>query len=74
MTKYNSGRVKRFPQTGITSDRYEYLGLEQAEPDLGDPIIGVSSVATNPFPSGITIPAPHYVLTAVEDTPIMEDM
>ena len=41
MGKYSSGRVKKFDQTGITSDRYEFLGLEQAEPDLGDPIVGV---------------------------------
>jgi len=32
-----SKRVKRKSQTGITSDRYEFLGLDQAEPDLGDP-------------------------------------
>ena len=32
-----SKRVKRRDQSGITSDRYEFLGLDQAEPDLGDP-------------------------------------
>jgi len=52
MVRYNSGRVRRFGQSGITSDRYEFLGLEQAEPDLGDPIVGVSSVSVNPAPSG----------------------
>jgi len=66
MTKYNSGRVKRFPQSGITSDRYEYLGLEQAEPDLGDPLVGVSSIGTNPFTPGFKLTDEHYVLTAVE--------
>ena len=39
MGKLSSGRVKRTPQTGITSDRYEFLGLRQAEPNLGDPIL-----------------------------------
>ena len=37
MPKYFSGRVKRTPQSGLTSDRYQYLGLDQAEPNLGDP-------------------------------------
>ena len=59
--KYNSGRVKKFDQSGITSDRYEFLGLEQAEPDLGDPIVGVSSIGINPAPSG-----DQYVLISVD--------
>ena len=37
MPKYLSGRVKRTPQGALTTDRYQYLGLEQAEPNLGDP-------------------------------------
>ena len=37
MPKYLSGRVKRTPQSALTEDRYQYLGLEQAEPNLGDP-------------------------------------
>jgi hypothetical protein len=49
-----SKRVKRRDQSGITSDRYEFLGLDQAEPDLGDPIIGPSSVTANPFTGDIT--------------------
>ena len=49
-----SKRVKRRNQSGITSDRYEFLGLDQAEPDLGDPIIGPSSVTSNPFTGDIT--------------------
>jgi hypothetical protein len=54
MTKrYNSGRVQKLPQSGITTDRYEFLGLEQAEPDLGDPIVGVSSVQARPFNGNI---------------------
>ena len=49
-----SKRVKRKDQLGITSDRYEFLGLDQAEPDLGDPIVGPSSVAANPFTGNVT--------------------
>tara|TARA_B100001094_G_scaffold181143_1_gene175530 strand:- start:157 stop:6048 length:5892 start_codon:yes stop_codon:yes gene_type:complete len=36
MPKYLSGRVKRTPQSALTDDRYQYLGLEQSEPNLGD--------------------------------------
>ena len=38
MTKYLSGRVKVRNYTGLTTDRYKYLGLDQAEPNLGNPI------------------------------------
>lgn len=54
MSKLVSGRVKKLPQSGITSDRYEFLGLEQAEPDLGDPLIGPSSVGANPYTGAIS--------------------
>lgn len=49
-----SKRVKRRDQSGITSDRYEFLGLDQAEPDLGDPIIGPSSVTANPYTGDVS--------------------
>jgi hypothetical protein len=61
MAKLNSGRVIRTPQSGITSDRYQFLGLEQAEPNLGDPQIGPSSVGANPIPVGTP-----YQLIAVD--------
>jgi hypothetical protein len=60
MGKLSSGRVKRTPQTGITSDRYEFLGLNQAEPNLGDPLVGPSSVGANPIPVGS-----YYQLAAI---------
>jgi hypothetical protein len=53
MGKLRSNRVKRTPQTGITSDRYQFLGLEQAEPNLGDPRVGPSSVGVNPIKVGL---------------------
>ena len=55
-----SKRVKRKSQTGLTTDRYEFLGLDQAEPDLGDPLVGLSSIGANPAP----ISGNQYVLIA----------
>jgi hypothetical protein len=52
MGKLRSNRVKRTPQAGITSDRYQFLGLEQAEPNLGDPTVGPSSIGVNPIKAG----------------------
>ena len=51
-----SKRVKRRDPSGITSDRYEFLGLDQAEPDLGDPIVGPSSIGVNPLPPDVSEP------------------
>ena len=36
MSKYISGRYKKTPQSGLTSDRYRYLSPGDAEPNLGD--------------------------------------
>jgi hypothetical protein len=55
-----SKRVRKKSQTGLTTDRYEFLGLDQAEPDLGDPLVGLSSVGANPAPIG----GSKYVLIA----------
>ena len=66
MAKYSSGRVRKFGPSGITSDRYDFLGLEQAEPDLGDPKIGVGSTINNPYPSS-PLPAETYVLVSVPE-------
>ena len=44
MPKYLSGRVKRTSQSALSDDRYQYLGLEQAEPNLGDPTAALPSV------------------------------
>ena len=44
MTKYLSGRVKLRNYTGLTTDRYKYLGLDQAEPNLGNPIGSLPAV------------------------------
>ena len=50
--KYLSGRVERTSQSDLTTDRYEYLGLEQTEPNLGDPLVGPSSITAKPVPPG----------------------
>jgi hypothetical protein len=39
MAKYLSGRSKRTPQSGLRNDRYRYLGVNQTEPNLGDPVL-----------------------------------
>jgi hypothetical protein len=39
MAKYLSGRVKRTSQSALNADRYQYLALNQAEPNLGDPVL-----------------------------------
>ena len=60
MSKYLSGRVPRTPQSGITSDRYEFIGLEQTEPNLGDPIA----------PGGQGLPfGQQYQLVSIESNP-----
>ena len=43
MPKYLSGRVKRTAQSELSDDRYRYLGLEQTEPNLGDPPTGAGT-------------------------------
>ena len=37
MPKYLSGRTRRRSQDKLSEDRYRYLGLDQAEPNLADP-------------------------------------
>ena len=56
MPKYLSGRVKREPQDRLDPERYKYLGLASAEPNLGDPS------TSPPVPAGeqyqlITVPS-----------------
>jgi len=55
MPKYLSNRVKRTTQDQLTSERYRYLGLNQTEPNLGDP-----KLIYDPLPVG-----PQYQLISV---------
>jgi hypothetical protein len=63
MAKYISGRSKRTPQSGLTSDRYLYLSVDQAEPNLGDPTIGISSIGFKTPP-----PGQQYQIVSVAST------
>ncbi len=49
MPKYLSGRAKRVPQDQLSDDRYKYLGLDQAEPNLADPDTGPSVPSGSQF-------------------------
>ena len=64
MPKYLSGKVRRTPLSGLSSDRYRYLELNQAEPNLGDPLVGPSSIGANPIKSGN-----QYIIVAVDGYP-----
>ena len=44
MTKYLSGRVKVKPTSGLSTERYQYLSLDQAEPNLGAPVAPLPTV------------------------------
>ena len=58
MPRYLSGRVRKDPPEKLDPDRYKFLGLEQAEPTLGDP------ATSDPVPSGT-----QYQLVAVPGNP-----
>ena len=49
MAKYISGRVRRTDQDKLTDDRFKYLRLEDAEPNLGD---SPNAAGTPSIPSG----------------------
>ena len=61
MPKYLSGRSKVTPQSKLQSDRYRYLSIENAEPNLGDPLVGISSVTAKPVP-----PGQQFIVVSVE--------
>ena len=61
MSRYLSGRSKLTPQSGLQSDRYRYLSIENAEPNLGDPLVGPSSVTAKPIP-----PGQQFIIVSVE--------
>lgn len=52
MSEYLSKRVKKKYGTGISTTRWDYLSLDEAEPDLGNPLTGPSSIGARPYPSG----------------------
>ena len=64
MPRFISGRSKLAAQTGLASDRYRYLSVSEAEPNLGDPIIGSSAYDPNLVP-----PGQQYIVVSVEGQP-----
>jgi hypothetical protein len=52
MADYLSNRVKKKFGVGLSSTRYDYLSLDQTEPDLGNPLVGPSSIGAKPYPNG----------------------
>ena len=64
MPKYISGRYKKTPQSGLSSDRYRYLSPGDSEPDLGDPLSGPSVYDPSTLPSG-----QQYILVNIEGQP-----
>ncbi len=64
MPKYISGRYKKTPQSGLSSDRYRYLSPSDSEPDLGDPLSGPSIYDPSTLPSG-----QQYILVNIEGQP-----
>jgi len=59
MLKYLSGRSKKTPQSGLSSDRYRYLSVGDAEPNIGDPV----------FPGDVTPIGQQYQVVSIEGYP-----
>ena len=77
MPKYLSGRVKRTPQYKLTDDRYDFLGLEQTEPNLGDPNAtinyNISAATYNPSSGDLTITIGTHNLSVNDKIRIFEE-
>ena len=58
MPKYLSGRAKITPQSKLSNDRYKYLDLGSAEPNLGTPPSG----GTPDLPSGEQYQIINYLM------------
>ena len=58
------GKVQKPERDRLDTQRYRFLDLANAEPDLGDPKIGPSSEGANPIKSG-----DQYIIVAVDGHP-----
>ena len=67
MSDYLSKRVKKVFGVGLSSSRYDYLSLEQAEPDLGNPLVGPSSIGAKPNPTGVAYILASFATTSKAD-------
>lgn len=67
MAKILSGKVKKTPPTQVSLDRYNYLELSQAEPDLGVPSVNgyILSSTTEGVRSWVSAGQPVNVDSAV---------
>ena len=61
MPKYISGRSKTVPQSNLRDDRYRYLSVGESEPNLGDPLVGPSSIGAKPIAAG-----QQYIMVSVQ--------
>lgn len=52
MADFLSKRVTKKNPLGLSTTRYDFLSLDEAEPDLGNPLVGPSSIGSKPFPNG----------------------
>ena len=64
MPKYLSGKAKRVPVDRLSEERYKYFTLGEAEPSLGDPLVGVSSADGKQVP-----PGEQFIVVSVEGRP-----
>ena len=59
MARYINDKTKRRPQDKLTEERYEYLTVDQAEPNLGDPV----------FPGDTPPFGTQYITVSIEGYP-----
>ncbi len=67
MSDYLSRRVRKVYGADLKGNRYDYLSLDQAEPDLGNPLVGPSSVGAKPNPSGNAYILASFATTSKAD-------
>ena len=66
MTKYLSGRIKVKPVSGLSTDRYNYLSLDQAEPNFSNPSsLGIADGGSS---AGIPAGSRYQLITIHGDT------
>ena len=66
MPKYLSGRVKQVPQSALSTNRYQYLGLDQAEPNFSNPSsLGIADGGSS---AGIPVGTRYQLITIHGDT------
>ena len=67
MSDYLSRRVRKLYGADLKGNRYDYLSLEQAEPDLGNPLVGPSSIGAKPNPTGNAFILASFATTSKAD-------